>query len=42
MNVGVSFDDLSAYDAKYHPQCLKTYMRDNKSDKNQHNALGLF
>ena len=33
MKVGVSFDDLPAYDAKYHLKCFNTYMRDSKSDQ---------
>ena len=33
MKLGVSFDDLPAYDAKYHLKCFNTYMRDRKSDQ---------
>ena len=33
MKVGVSFDDLPAYDAKYHLLCFNTYKRDSKSDQ---------
>ena len=31
MKLGVSFDDLPSYDAKYHFKCFNTYMRDRKS-----------
>ena len=33
MKVEVSFDDLSAYDAKYQPHCFTTYMRNSKFDQ---------
>ena len=33
MKAGVSFDNIPAYDAKYHLQCFNTYMRDSKFDQ---------
>ena len=33
VEVGVSFDDLLAYDAKHHLQCFNTYIKDGKSDQ---------
>ena len=33
MKVGVNFDNLPAYDVKYHLQCFNTNMRDSKSDQ---------
>ena len=33
MKLGVSFDNLPAYDAKHHLKCFKTYMRNRKSDR---------
>ena len=33
MKLGVSFDDLLAYDVKYHLKCFNTYMGDSKSDQ---------
>ena len=33
MKIGVSFDNLLTYDAKYHLKCFKTYVRDRKYDQ---------
>ena len=33
MKLGVSFDDLPAYDTKYHLKCFNIYMRESKSDQ---------